>query len=353
MNIISHNKPTLAIEDEEALVEVVRSGYIAQGVKVEQFEREFAAFAGLRYAVAVSSGTSALFLALKNYVCKKSDEVIVPSYVCTALLNAVYMAGGTPKIVDIDPVDFNVSKIKIDEAITDSTKAIIIPHIHGIPAVINSNGWQRNIGVIEDCATAVGSRIENQSVGLFGDIAIFSFYATKFITTGQGGMILTNYEEIASKIRDYREFDNPEKYYPRFNFQMTDIQAALGLSQLARINHFLERRRKIAFEYKNICTKKGWEYHHPTNPAITANHYRFIIRLEESSINLLQQHLFNQGIKTIIPIENRELLHNYLSLNKKFYPVSELVSKTTLSLPIYPSLSDKEMATIISALNSY
>jgi perosamine synthetase len=353
MNIIPHNRPTLTSDDEKVLVEVLQSGYIAQGEKVEQFEKEFATLVGLRYGIAVSNGTTAIFLALKQFVNDKDNKVIVPSYVCTALLNAVYMTGSKPRIVDVDTIDFNIAQNQINEAIDDSVKAIIVPHIHGIPAIIDRKQWRKDIGVIEDCATALGSQLYNKPVGQLGDVSIFSFYATKFITTGQGGMILTNNENIAKKIRDYREFDNPTKFYPRFNFQMTDIQAGLGLSQIARLEQFLDRRKKIAKEYENICTKKGWEWHHSQNSNLKSNHYRFIIRLKDSEVNPLKQYLLNHGIKTIIPIESRELLHNYLSLNKNLYKESEIISKTTLSLPIYPSLSNEELSRIIFTLNSY
>jgi perosamine synthetase len=353
MNIIPHNKPTLSIEDEKAVIEVLRSGYIAQGEKVEQFENEFAAFVGLRYGVAVSNGTAALFLALRNYICDKNNEVIIPTYVCTALLNAIDMAGGIPKIVDVDPADFNISETKIKESISDSTKAIVIPHIHGVPARINRSQYHHDIGIIEDCATAVGCRYDRKPVGNIGDIAIFSFYATKFMTTGQGGMILTDDEKIAVKLKDYRNFDNPISYYPRFNFQMTDIQAGLGLSQLKQVKQFLKRRAEISNEYENLCIKKGWRWQQPVNKTMETNHYRFIIRVEEPIVNLLQQYLLEHGIKTIIPIENRELLHNYLSLDRSLYKESEVITKTTLSLPIYPSLLDKELSKIISTLNNY
>jgi len=207
-----------------------------------------------------------------------------------------------------------------------------------------------NIPIIEDCAQAIGAEINGKKVGTFGRVAIFSFYASKLLTTGYGGMVFSKDKNIINKARDYREFDCRQEYYPRFNFLMTDFQAAVGRAQLKKLKSFLNRRSKIAVEYyKALSKEKVW----PSKSASIKKSifYRFIVR--DSQPETLKIFMEKKGIKTIIPIESYELLHRYLGENPQDFPVSEQIAKTTLSLPIYPSLSSVEVKKIKSALNSY
>lgn len=342
--LIPHNKPTLGKEEISAIEEVMKNGWIAEGKKVEEFEEEFCKYIGVPpfHAVALSNGTSALYLALKVLGVKIGDEVIAPTYVCSAVLNAIYMVGAKPILTDVEKRDFNISYQDIIGKISNKTKSIIVSHTFGVPADITLIR-KFGIPIIEDCAVALGSKIGNQHVGVFGNIAIFSFYASKVITTGYGGMLVSKNYEFVEKARDYREFDCRKKYKPRFNFQMSDLQAAIGKVQLKKLPLFLEKRKKIANEYYKILPKnKVWPPYDIENKE--PNFYRFLIRSNKPRI--IKDSLEKEGIKTIIPIETYELLHRYLNENPAHFPVSENISKTTLSLPIYPSLNSSNITRI-------
>ncbi|MDP4093175.1 MAG: DegT/DnrJ/EryC1/StrS aminotransferase family protein [Bacillota bacterium] len=336
---ISHNKPSIDENEEKAVAEVLKSKWIATGEKVKEFEKLISNYIGNHdsNAVAVSNGTTAIYLSLVALGVKPSDEVIMPTYVCSALLNAVNMLGAKPVITDVDYEDFNVSYNSLIEKINENTKAIIVPHLFGVPAEIH-NLKELGIPIIEDCAQAIGSKIDSKSVGVFGKIAVFSFYATKMITTGQGGMVYSNDRSIIDNIRDYINFDCRTDYYPRFNFQMTDIQGALGIAQFGKLKDFLDKRKKIAETYQKICFQKGWDYQKPKSDIYLQNWYRFIIKGDTIFIQKLKTFLNDNEIKSIVPIERYELLHNYLKQSADDFENAELISQSTLSLPIYPDL---------------
>ncbi|MBI5682451.1 MAG: DegT/DnrJ/EryC1/StrS aminotransferase family protein [Deltaproteobacteria bacterium] len=190
--MIPHSKPTIEKEELSAVSDVLSLGQISQGLQVKEFERHFEEFFGLKKAVAVNSGTSALHLALIAVGVKTGDEVVIPSFVCTALLNAVNYIGAVPVIADINEEDFNLSPGDTKKRITKKTKAIIIPHMFGTPC--NEIHGFKDIGIpiIEDCAQSIGAKISGHYVGTMGDVSTFSFYATKIMTTGEGGMVASN-----------------------------------------------------------------------------------------------------------------------------------------------------------------
>ncbi len=360
--MIFHNKPTLGHEEIKAVKDVIKSGWLVQGKKTEEFENELCRYIGLQEGdgVALSSGAAALYVALKVLGVKRNDEVIVPTYVCTSLLNAVYLAQAKPVVVDVNENDFNISLPKIKEKINKKTKAIIAPHMFGVPADIISMKKELDVPIIEDCATAIGSKIGEKYAGIFADISIFSFYASKMIATGQGGMFVSKNQDYIRKARDFIDFDlgkgkerGKRTFYPRFNFEITDIQSALGIVQFKKIGKFLRKRSQIAKDYEEICKIKGWDFQKPSKDNFYPNNYRFVIKSDEKTVGNLHRYLKARGIETIIPIENWELLHRFLGQNPQDFPVSEKITKTTLSLPIYPSLSDKEIRKIKSALMAY
>jgi len=353
--IISHNKPSLGQKEINAIARVINNSWIVEGEKVAEFEDEFCKYLGLPslHAVALSNGTSALYLALKVLGIKSGDEVITSTYVCSAVLNAIFMAGAKPVLTDINKSDFNISYQDIISKITRKTKAIIVPYTFGMPFDIGSIK-SLGIPVVEDCAVALGSKIGNQFVGVFGEIAIFSFYASKVITTGNGGMLVSKYSEYIEKAKDYREFDCRKVYYPRFNFQMSDIQAAMGLEQLKKLNIFLKKRKQIAEHYVDICLNKGWDFQSTRNKNYFNNWYRFVLIIETNIVKKLKLHLKKNGIETIIPIEKWELLHNYLELEPKNFIIAEKITQTTLSLPIYPNLlNNNDLEEIIKYLKEF
>lgn len=331
-----------------ALSKVINKGWVAQGLEVQKFENEFSRYLGGKdgQAVAVSSGTAALYLALYGLGIKKGDEVIAPAYVCSAVLNAIFMIGAKPILVDINKEDLNISYAETVKKINKKTKAIIITHTFGYPADL-AKFMKLRVPLIEDCAQALGARWRGEPAGSFGQVAIFSFYASKLMTTGYGGMVYSRNKNLINKIRDYREFDCRRGYKPRFNFQMSDLGAAMGREQLKKLPGFLRRRRQIAAEYKKILPKdKFWP---ATGGDRRPNYYRFLFKTNK--VKAVKDYLMKHGVKTIAPIETYELLHRYLKQSPKNFPVSEKIAKTTLSLPVYPALSTEEVDVIIRALS--
>ncbi|RZD43826.1 MAG: hypothetical protein CXT78_07470, partial [Thaumarchaeota archaeon] len=296
--MIPHNKPTMGIEEEEAVIRVLRSSCLVGGNETEQFENEFCNFVGLPkgHAVAVSSGTAALYLAL--WVLEGDKKTIsFPGYVCSALRNATNMIGGNEEIIDIKKESPN---IKFEEIKKESI--VIAPHMYGIPVDITKI---KNNNIIEDCAQSLGAKINGISVGLHGNAGIFSFYATKLITSGgHGGMYVSKNKKLVDRVRDYREFDYRHDQKKRFNFQMTEIQAAIGREQLKKLPKFLERREEIFQKYK----KNGLEL---LDVERNQNHispvrYRAVIKTEEP--NKIIKSLESVGVKAIVPTEDWELL---------------------------------------------
>ncbi len=340
--MIPHNHPTLGAEEAAAVAAVLDSGWIAQGEMVRRFEddvcRVVAVAPGL--GVALSSGTAAIYLGLCVLGVSPGDEVIVPTYVCSAVLNAVTMVGATPAVVDVDPDDFNISARGAAAGRTARTRAAIVPHTFGVPADIPA--IQRVLGcpVIENAASALGARISDRSVGTFGALAVLSFYASKVITSGTGGMLVSADSELIGRARDYREFDGVKDWRPRFNFQMSDLQAAVGVTQLGRLPELLRIRAELASRYREVAIRRGWRFQAPVTAGGVANHYRFVLRLEsEAEAAMVMGHLKHRGITSIMPIERFELLHNYLKLPPERFPAAERIARSSVSLPIYPGLA--------------
>jgi len=333
--MIPHNKPTLGYEEEQAVIRVIKSGQLSEGQEVDSFEDEFCENIGLKkgHAVAVSSGTSALFLALWSLKAQ-GKKIHFPVYVCQALRHAIGLIGGQESPIDVELNSPNIDIQKMEEQ-KDIT---IIPHMFGIPIDLTSFKKDR---MIEDCAQSLGAKVNNQHVGLQGEIGIFSFYATKIITSGgQGGMLVSKNKEIIDAVKDYREYDYRRDNKKRFNFKMTEIQGAIGREQLKKLPQFLEKREKIFIRYKE---ETGLNFLDSEKPNIKPIRYRAIAitKNPEKMISNLKKH----NIKAVIPIEDWELLGN-----KTSFPNASKLCDETVSLPIYPSLKDKELELIISTI---
>ena len=332
--MIEHNKPTLGKQEQQAVSKVLESGYIAQGLEVERFENEFCDFLDLpeRHAVALSSGTSALFMALWS-LNAKNKSIAMPVYACSALRNAVAMAQAKEVLTDNA---MNSPNICLNQLQKSNADIAIVPHMFGLPNEIQNI---KDIDVIEDCAQSLGASIDNKKTGLIGEVGIFSFYATKLMTSGgQGGMFVSKDKNLVDKVRDYREFDCRRDNKHRFNFQMTDVQASIGRVQLKRLPIFLERRQEIFAMYKEV----GLDLIESENNASV--YYRAVIRVNNPV--KIKGKLLRLGIKTIIPIEDWELLDNGSEYKNAYH-----LTQTTLSLPIYPSLTNRDVTNIVNQLN--
>ena len=335
--MIPHNRPTLNIEEEEAAIRVLRSGWLTQGKEVEAFENEFCKFVGLPegHAVAVSSGTASLFLSLW-VLNAKNKKISFPGYVCSALHHSIAMIGGNENLIDTAPNSPNLDLNLLKKSNSDIA---ILPHMYGIPMDISNF---KNEIIIEDCCQALGAKVNNKHVGLHGTVGIYSFYVTKLMTSGgHGGMFVSSSKSLVDQVKDYREFDDRQDYKKRFNFQMTDLQAAIGRVQLKKLPTFLQRREEIFQRYK----KEGLELLDidPELKHISPVRYRAILKTTEPQkiINSLQ----SIGVKSIIPTDEY-----IISENQSLFPNSFQFTRATVSLPIYPSLTNSEIDIILSVL---
>ena len=332
--MIQHNKPTLRKEEEEAALKVLRSGWLAQGDQVNAFEEEFCQFLDLSqgHAVAVSSGTAALFLALWA-VNANNKTVAFPVYACSALRNAVSMAGAEECLVDVAEASPNID---LENVRKNKPDIAILPHMFGIPVDFDT---LEGVNIIEDCCQSLGATVDGKATGLKGDLGIFSFYASKLMTSGgQGGMVVSKNKAIVDAIRDYREFDMRKDNKKRFNFQMTDLQAAIGRVQLKKLPSFLNRRKEIFESY----LQAGLPLLNGSSERICPIRYRAVLLTDHphNVIQLLKRH----NINAIAPIQDWELLGE-----KKYFPNALKFTLETVSLPIYPLLSDSDVEKIISA----
>ncbi len=347
--IFFHSKPTLGSEEERAVLEVIRSGQIAQGPKVAEFEKLLAEYIGRKFAVAVSSGLSALHLSLISLGVGEGDEVILPSYTCDALLQAVLYTGAKPIIVDVNYNDGNISFDNCLKTLSSRVKAIIMPHNFGFPAEID-RFLELNIPVIEDCAVSIGGIYKGRKLGSFGKISVFSFYATKMITTGEGGMILTDEKEIADEVRELRDYTKHSVFKIRYNYKMTDIEAALGICQMRRLEQFIDQREVLFRKYiellegnENIILP-SYKFIQDMRPSF----YRFIVKLPKYDLKEILNKMEERGIfcgRGVL-----QPLHKLLEFNSDEYLNAERLAKEVISLPIYPLLDVEDVEVIVENL---
>lgn len=345
--MIEQSRPLFKKSDFNYIDEIIRSGQIARGKFVDELQNEFCKIFGIQFSSATSSGTTALHLALVALGISEGDEVIVPSYACTALLSAVNYVFATPVIADIDPETFNLTHNTIKKKITKKTKAVIITHTFGFPADLNEI-LKLGISLIEDCAQAIGSIYKGKPVGLTGKISVFSMYATKIFTAGEGGMVCTNDKKIAETIQDLNDPDRRNVYRVRYNYKMSDLAAGLALSQLRNLGLFIKCRKSIAKQYKNAFSLLPIKFQRVL-PETVPSYYRFIICTSRADdlINFAQ----TQGVIFDRPIYKP--LHRYLNINDdSSFTGTDLVWKNAVSIPIYPALKDSERSKIISTLKN-
>ena len=347
-------RPLIGEEERAAVDRVLQSGMMAQGPEVAAFENEFSTIVADRHCVAVNSGTSGLHMALIAAGIKQGDEVIVPSFTFAATANTVALTGAIPVFVDIDPRTFNIDPLAIEAAITPRTCAIQPVHLYGQPAAmkeIMAIAARHNLFVVEDAAQAHMASLEGKPVGTFGIAGVFSFYPTKNMTSGEGGMISTSSDEFARQCRLLRNQGMEQRYMNEivgFNTRMTDIHAAIGRVQLTKLSAWTTRRRSNAKFLDDNLKDVVTPYVAPN--AIHVYH-QYTIRIpghvrDEFALEMTKRGIGN-GVYYPIPVHQLDSFGLNLDL-----PETTRASKEVLSIPVHPSLSQGELETIVSVINS-
>ena len=347
-------RPQMGEEEKERVWEAMSSGSLAQGPRVKQLEEEFAAFVGADHAVATSSGTTALHLALLGHGIGDGDEVITVPFTFIASANSIVYTGARPVFVDIDERDFTMDVSQVEAAITPRTKAIMPVSLYGQPAdmpAIGEIAQRHGLAVIEDAAQAHGAAVGDRKSGTWGAGA-FSFYPTKNMTTGEGGMITTRDGAYAERVRLLREHGMKVRYHHDivgYNFRMTDIAAAIGLAQLPKLPGYNERRRAIAARYdaelKGVITPY-------VRPGVTHVYHQYTIRVHERDafVEKLKERGVGSAIYYPIPV-HRQKPFVAMGYGDQSFPVTDRLTELVVSIPVHPSLSDDEVSTVIGAVN--
>ncbi len=347
-------RPQMGEDEKQRVWEAMASGTLAQGPRVAEFEERFAAMVGVGHAVATSSGTTALHLALLGHDIGPGDEVITVPFTFIASANSVLYTGARPVLVDVRENDFTMDPSGVEAAVTPRTRAIMPVSLYGQPAdmpALEAIAERHGLTLIEDAAQAHGAAIGDRRSGSWG-AGTFSFYPTKNMTTGEGGMITTADAELAERMRLLREHGMKVRYHHDivgYNFRMTDIAAAIGLAQLPKLAGFNERRRAIAARYDaeldGVITPA-------VRPGVTHVYHQYTIRV--AGRDAFAQRLADRGVGSAIyyPIPvHRQKPFEALGYGSQRYPVTERLTDQVLSIPVHPSLTDDEVATVIGAVN--
>jgi dTDP-4-amino-4,6-dideoxygalactose transaminase len=341
-------------EEKQGVWEAMDSGSLAQGPRVHDFERAFADFVGTAHAVATSSGTTALHLALLGYGIGPGDEVITAPFTFIASANSVLFTGARPTFVDVDERDFTMDPGLVEAAITPRTKAIMPVSLYGQPAnlpAITQIAERHGLAVIEDAAQAHGAAIGDRRSGTWGAGA-FSFYPTKNMTTGEGGMVTTDDAELAERMRLLREHGMKVRYHHDmvgYNFRMTDIAAAIGLAQLRKLAGYNDRRRAIAARYDAELRGVITPY---VRPGVTHVYHQYTVGVRERDAfaEKLRERGVGSAIYYPIPV-HRQKPYLDLGYGDQLFPATVALTERVLSIPVHPSLTDDEVATVIGAVN--
>jgi dTDP-4-amino-4,6-dideoxygalactose transaminase len=362
--------------EEEAIIKTLRSGWITRGPQVEAFEKAICDYTQSKYALGLNSCTAGLHLALLSLDLQPGDEVITTPLTFVATVNMIVRCGATPVLADIDPETLNISVSAIEHCISPKTRAIIPVHLAGQPCDLTSIldlAKSKNITVIEDAAHAIGAEYAGKRIGAISDMTVFSFYANKNITTGEGGMLTTDREDLIERLRPlalhglskdaWKRFsEGGYQHYlveePGFKYNMTDIQASLGLVQLAKCDDLIEKRSNCVSYYKKHLNSPYVKL--PTEIAgIRHPYHLFMILLETEKLTITRDQLLGllhqKGIGTAvhyIPIHFHPFYQKLFPQAMQDLPIATEVAYKTLSLPLFPTLLEEEQDYIISTLQN-
>lgn len=356
-------KPVIDSLEADYVLQVLNSGMLASGEWVRRFEDNFSRYIGTRYAIANSNGTVALDIALKALNLKDGDEVIVPDFTFIATANSVLFQGSKPVFADIDRKTFNLDPEDVAERITSKTRAIIGVHLFGHPFDVKAIGEiceDHHLSLVEDCAQAHGAELKGQKAGSLGDVGCFSFYATKNMTTGEGGMVTTSDEELKRRLDLIINHGQSQKYLHTtlgYNYRLTNLQAAIGLAQLEKLDGFNEQRIRNADRLTKGLNLPGLRT--PFKEADAKHVYhQYAVLIEDEfpmSRDKFMEYLSGKGIGCAIHYPyaiHMQPFYKSLGYRSEQCPVAVEASARVLSLPVYPGLNDEDMDYIISTINN-
>ncbi|MCI0395876.1 MAG: DegT/DnrJ/EryC1/StrS aminotransferase family protein [Chloroflexi bacterium] len=354
--MIPISKPYIGEEEKQAVLAVLDSGMLAQGPRVAEFEERFAALCGVRQAVATSSGTTALHLALLAHGIGPGDEVITSPFTFIASANSILFTGATPVFVDVDEETFNLNPALVEATVTPRTRAIMPVHLYGYICdmdALQAIAGRYNLAIIEDACQAVGATFQGLKAGSFGT-GVFSLYATKNVMSAEGGMITTNDEAIAEQCRLLRSHGMKRRYYYEtlgYNFRLTDLQAAIGLAQLQRLERFTERRRaNAAYLTANI--------HSVITPRVKDSYghvwHQYTVRVgggrdRDAAVRRLNEAGIGTGVFYPVPVHQHDHIRQVVGDVRM--PVAERLAREVISLPVHPLLSQDDLETIAAGVN--
>ncbi|CUU37339.1 perosamine synthetase [Armatimonadetes bacterium DC] len=360
---ITMSAPDIGSEDIQAVMEVLQSGRLALGPKTEAFEQAVAAYTGVAHAIAVSSGTAGLHLLVRSMGWNEQDEVLVPSFTFAASVNVLLMERVRPVFVDIEPETYNLDPEDVLRRITPRTRGIMVVDVFGHPAewdALNAIAEKYGLVLLDDCCEALGAEYKGRKIGQFGKAGVFAFYPNKQITTGEGGMIVTNDAELARFCRALRNQGRTEMNawlehdYLGYNYRMDEMSAALGLSQMKRIETFLKKRAQVAAWYDELL-KEVPEVRPPmVKPYVRMSWFVYVITLREGiDRDSVMRALESQGVPTrayFKPVHLQPYVREMLGTGEGQLPVTESVARRTIALPFHNNLTYEQACFVVKAL---
>lgn len=366
MAFIPVNTPLLDGNEKQYLNECIETGWISsEGPFVSRFEDKLASKVGRKFGIAVSSGTAALDIAVKALGIGKNDEVIVPTFTIISCVSAIVRAGGTPVLVDSDKFTWNMNVDQVESKITTKTRAIMVVHIYGLPVDMNpliTLAKKYDLYLIEDAAEVIGQEYYGQPCGSFGDISIFSFYPNKHLTTGEGGMVFTNDQDLVERCTSLRNlcfkknkrFEHDELGW---NYRMTNIQAAIGLAQLERLDEFIERKRHIG-RYYNTALSTIQKARLPLPETTYAENIYWVYGLvlnDEAPFNAdeLSSRLADKGIGNrpfFWPMHEQPVFRKMGLFSGESFPVAEKLARRGLYIPSGLALTEEQLERVCQSV---
>lgn len=363
---LSLSKPDITDKEIEYVNEVLRSGILSIGPKIEQFEEMIANYVGVKYAIAVNSGTSALHLIIRALGIKEGDEVITTPFSFVASANCILFERATPVFVDIDKDTLNIDIDKIEEKITDKTKAILLVDVFGQPmniAKVKEIARKYSLYVIEDSCEALGSIYNQTKAGSDADAAAFAFYPNKQITTAEGGIIVTNNDEVAELSRSMRSQGRAITglwlYHERlgYNYRLSEIHAALGIAQMERFDEIIEKRNQVANYYNKKFKEVPWVKSPIINPLVTQmSWFVYVIRVSKDIRNKLIEYLKQNGVGCkpyFTPIHLQPFYLDEFGYKEGAFPVTEKAGDECIAIPFYTNLSNEDIDYIVDTIKSF